>query len=88
MRLSRQILADRRGLATAIVAVVALGATAGVTLGRLLGQLSTNPTNTFSSGTVQLKEGVGATTCYSTGSGSGSTVTPRRTPGPARPSTT
>ena len=78
MRLTRTILADRRGLAAAVVAVVALGATAGVTLGGFSASVN-NPTNTFSSGTVQLKEGVGATTCYSTGSGSGGTVTASNT---------
>lgn len=78
MRLTRAILADRRGLAAAVVAVVALGATAGVTLGGFSASVN-NPTNTFSSGTVQLKEGVGATTCYSTGSGSGGAVTASNT---------
>jgi hypothetical protein len=73
MRLTRKILADRKGLAAAIVAVVALGATAGVTLGGFSATIE-NPTNTFSSGTIQLEEGVNATTCFSTGTGSGGTV--------------
>ena len=78
MRLIRQILADRRGLAAAIVSMLALGAIAGVTLGGFSASID-NPTNTISSGTIQLKEGVGATTCYSTGTGSGGTVTASNT---------
>jgi len=74
MRVTRKILADRKGLAAAVVAVVALGATAGVTLGGFSATIN-NPTNTFSSGTIQLEEGVASTTCYSTGSGSGGSVT-------------
>ena len=73
MRLTRSILADRKGLAAAIVAVVALGATAGMTLGGFSATIN-NPTNTFSSGTIQLKEGVASTNCFSTGTGSGGTV--------------
>jgi hypothetical protein len=73
MRLTRSILADRKGLAAAIVAVVALGATAGMTLGGFSATIA-NPTNTFSSGTIQLEEGVNATTCYSTGTGAGGSV--------------
>ena len=74
MRLTRQVLADRRGLAAAVVAVVALGVTAGVTLGGFSAAVG-NPENSFGSGTIQLEEGVGATSCFSTGSGSGGTVT-------------
>ncbi len=73
MRVTRKILADRKGLAAAIVAVVALGTTAGATLGGFSATIA-NPTNTFSSGTIQLEEGVAAATCFSTGSGSGGTV--------------
>ena len=73
MRLTRNILADRKGLAAAIVAVVALGATAGMTLGGFSATIG-NATNTFSSGTIQLEEGVNTTTCFSTGTGSGGSV--------------
>jgi hypothetical protein len=73
MRLTRSILADRKGLAAAVVAVVALGATAGMTLGGFSATID-NPTNTFSSGTIQLEEGVAATSCFSTGTGSGGSV--------------
>jgi hypothetical protein len=73
MRLTRSILADRKGLAAAIVAVVALGATAGMTLGGFSATIE-NPTNTFSSGTIQLEEGVASTTCFSTGTGTGGSV--------------
>jgi hypothetical protein len=78
MRLTRKILADRKGLAAALVAVAALGATAGITLGGFSATIE-NPTNTFSSGTVQLEEGVASTTCYSTGTGSGGSVTSANT---------
>ena len=78
MRLTRKILADRKGLAAAIIAVVALGSTAGITLGGFSATI-VNPTNTFSSGTIQLEEGVAATTCFSTGTGSGGSVTAANT---------
>lgn len=66
---------DMRGLVAAVFAVVVLGATAATTLGGFSATLA-NPTNTFSSGTVQLREGVGSTTCFSTGTGSGGSVAP------------
>ena len=66
---------DVKGLVAAVVACAALGATAATTLGGFSATLA-NPTNTFSSGTVQLKEGVGSTTCFSTGTGSGGSVVP------------
>ncbi len=78
MRLTRSILADRKGLAAAVVAVVALGATAGMTLGGFSATVD-NPTNTFSSGTIQLEEGVASTSCFSTGTGSGGTVSAANT---------
>ena len=78
MRLTRSILADRKGLAAAVVAVVALGATAGMTLGGFSATVD-NPTNTFSSGTIQLEEGVAASDCFSTGTGSGGTVSAANT---------
>ncbi len=53
---------------------MALGATAGITLGGFSAGIS-NPTNTFSTATIQLKEGVASTTCYSTGTGTGGSVT-------------
>jgi hypothetical protein len=73
MRLTRKLLADRKGLAAAVIAVVALGSTAGITLGGFSATIE-NPTNTFSSGTIQLEEGVATTTCFSTGTGSGGSV--------------
>jgi hypothetical protein len=78
MRLTRSILADRKGLAAAVVAVVALGATAGMTLGGFSATVD-NPTNTFSSGTIQLEEGVASSDCFSTGTGSGGTVSAANT---------
>ncbi len=62
------------GLVAAIVAVVALGSTAAVTFAGFSATIVNNA-NTFSSGTMQLEEFAGATTCYSTGSGSGGSVT-------------
>lgn len=62
------------GFLAAIVAVLALGSTAAATLAGFSAQIVNNA-NTFSSGTMQLSESNGATTCYSTGSGSGGTVT-------------
>jgi hypothetical protein len=50
----------------------------GVALGGFSGTIS-NASNTFSSGTVQLNEGVGATTCFSTGTGTGGSVTASNT---------
>ena len=78
MRLTGRFLTDRKGLAAAVVAAVALGATAGVTLGGFSATI-VNPTNTFSSGTVQLEEGVASTTCFSTGTGSGGSVSASNT---------
>jgi hypothetical protein len=63
-----------KGLAAALVATVALAGTAVYTLGGFTASV-VNPTNTFASGTLQLKVGVGATTCYSTGTGTGGSVT-------------
>jgi hypothetical protein len=66
---------DIKGLAVALVAVALLGITAGTTLGAFSATVA-NPTNQLSSGTIQLKEGVGSTTCFSTGTGSGGSVGP------------
>lgn len=61
-------------LATASLAVVALSTTAMTSLAGFSAQIVNNA-NTFSAGTMQLSESSGATTCYSTGSGIGGTVT-------------
>ncbi|MFZ1062364.1 MAG: hypothetical protein WAN30_02710 [Acidimicrobiales bacterium] len=61
------------GLIAALVAVLALSSTAAVTFAGFSAQIVNNA-NTFSSGTMQLEESNGGTTCYSTGSGSGGTV--------------
>jgi hypothetical protein len=73
----RRILGDWRGLAAG-TAVVVLVAFVGVTLGGFPGTIS-NASDTFISGTVHLKEGVGATTCFSTGTGTGGAVTASNT---------
>ncbi len=65
---------DIKGLLVALGAVAVLGLTAGTTLGGFSATVA-NTTNQFSSGTIQLKEGVGSTTCFSTGTGSGGSVT-------------
>ncbi|MGH9048001.1 MAG: hypothetical protein ACRDVW_11925 [Acidimicrobiales bacterium] len=59
--------------AAAALAVVALGTTAAISVAGFSAQIVNNA-NTFSAGTMQLKEGNGSVTCYSTGSGSGGTV--------------
>jgi hypothetical protein len=73
--MKRSVLVGGRlaGLATAVVAVLALATTASVTLAGFSATIVNNA-NTFSSGTMQLEEYLGATTCYSTGTGSGGTV--------------
>jgi hypothetical protein len=65
---------NRLGLVTALGAVAVLAATAVVTLGGFSATIN-NSSSTFSSATIQLEESNGTTTCYSTGSGSGGTVT-------------
>jgi hypothetical protein len=64
---------DVKGLAVALGAVALLGITAATTMGGFSATLA-NTSNHFSSGTIQLEEGVGSTTCFSTGSGSGGSV--------------
>jgi hypothetical protein len=73
MSIIKKIFKDKKGLVAAGVAVVALATTAGVTLGGFSATIA-NPTNSFSSGTIQLSEGNGATTCFSTGTGTGGSV--------------
>jgi len=74
MPMSKSMTGHFAGLVAAVVAVVALSTTAAVTFAGFSAQIVNNA-NTFSSGTMQLEEGNGAVTCYSTGSGSGGTVT-------------
>jgi hypothetical protein len=64
---------DIKGLAVALVAVALLALTAATTMGAFSATVA-NPSNHFSSGTIQLEEGVASTTCFSTGSGSGGSV--------------
>jgi hypothetical protein len=61
------------GFAAAAVAVIALAVTAGVSVAGFSAQVVNNA-NTFSSGTMQLKETNGSISCYSTGTGTGGTV--------------
>lgn len=61
------------GLVAAAGASAALALTATYTLGGFSATIN-NSTSAFSSATIQLSEGNGATTCYSTGTGSGGTV--------------
>lgn len=58
----------RSVLLAGLLGTTVLAVTAGVSLGGFSAGI-TNPTNTFSSGTVVLKETAGATSCYSTGTG-------------------
>jgi hypothetical protein len=59
--------------AAAALAVIALGSTAAISVAGFSAQVVNNA-NSFSSGTVQLKEGNGSINCYSTGTGAGGTV--------------
>ena len=59
--------------AAAALAVIALGSTAAISVAGFSAQVVNNA-NTFSSGTMQLEESNGSITCYSTGTGSGGTV--------------
>ena len=74
MSMSRGTTGRFPGLIAAVVAVLALSSTAAVTLAGFSAQIVNNA-NTFSSGTMQLEETQGGTNCYSTGSGSGGSVT-------------
>src|SRR6202142_792677 len=59
--------------AAAALAVIALGSTAAISVAGFSAQVVNNA-NTFSSGTMQLKETNGSISCYSTGTGAGGTV--------------
>jgi len=73
MSVTHHIRGNKRGLLVSVAAVVALATTAAFTLGAFSATIQ-NPTSNFSSATIQLEEGNGATTCYSTGTGSGGSV--------------
>jgi hypothetical protein len=73
MRKSRRRRIDKVGVAVSLLATAALAATATFTLGGFSASI-VNSTSTFSSATIQLEETNGSVTCYSTGSGSGGTV--------------
>jgi hypothetical protein len=74
MMIKRRIRANKWGLFTALAAVAALGLTTAFTLGGFSAAI-TNNSNTFSSATIQLEESNGGTTCWSTGTGTGGSVT-------------
>jgi hypothetical protein len=59
--------------AAAALAVIALGTTAAFSVAGFSAQIVNNA-NSFSAGTMQLKESNGSISCYSTGSGSGGSV--------------
>lgn len=63
----------RSVIVAGLVGTAVLAVSAGVSLGGFTAGIS-NPTNTYSTGTVVLKEAAGATTCYSTGTGTTVTV--------------
>jgi len=69
---------NKRGLIASLAAVVALATTATYTLGGFSAGI-TNTSSSFSSATVQLEESNGSTTCYSTGTGAGGSVTASNT---------
>ena len=74
MKIVGHIRRNKRGLLVSVAAVVALATTAAFTLGAFSATI-VNPTSNFSSATIQLQEGNGVTTCYSTGTGTGGSVT-------------
>jgi hypothetical protein len=78
MSMVRRFSRRKGALVASLAAVAALGMTASSTLGGFSAGIS-NSTSTFSSATIQLEEANGATTCYSTGSGSGGSVTASNT---------
>ncbi len=71
----KPLLASRRWfpLAAAVLAVAALATTTAVSVAGFSAQIVGNA-NSFSSGTMQLKESDGTLSCYSTGSGAGGSV--------------
>jgi hypothetical protein len=73
MSVVRRMTSNKRGLIASLAAVAALGATSAYTLGGFSASIA-DPTSTFSSATIQLQEGNGTTTCFSTGTGSGGSV--------------
>jgi hypothetical protein len=73
-----RVLENKRSLVASLVAVVALAATATYTLGGFSAGIA-NSTSTFSSATIQLEESNGVTTCFSTGSGAGGSVSASNT---------
>jgi hypothetical protein len=75
-----RVLRNKRNLAASLVAVIALAATASYTLGGFSAGIA-NSASTFSSATIQLEESNGVTTCYSTGTGAGGSVTAANTNG-------
>ena len=78
MSLISRVTANKPGLIAALAAVAALALTSTYTLGGFSATIA-DSSSSFSSATIQLKEGNGATTCYSTGTGSGGSVTAANT---------
>lgn len=78
MRVVQRMARSRRGLVASVGAASALAFTATFTLGGFSATIG-NPSSTLSSATVQLEEGNGVTTCYSTGTGSGGSVSASNT---------
>lgn len=74
MNIVRKRRAGLVGLGVSLAAVAALATTTAFTLGGFSAAIS-NSTSTFSSATIQLEESNGVTTCYSTGTGAGGSVT-------------
>jgi hypothetical protein len=73
MSITSRIVENKSGLAASLAAVIALGLTSTFTLGGFSATIA-DSNSSFSSATIQLKEGNGTTTCYSTGTGSGGPV--------------
>jgi len=78
MKIVRRMRKSTWGLLASLAAVAALGLTTMFTLGGFSAGIQNN-SSTFSSATIQLEESNGAVQCYSTGGGSGGTVSATNT---------
>jgi hypothetical protein len=78
MSVVSKITSNKKGLIASLAAVAALGLTSTYTLGGFSATIA-DSSSTFSSATIQLQEGNGTTTCFSTGTGSGGSVTAANT---------
>jgi len=78
MTMLERLRINKTGLVASLAAAGALAFTASYTLGGFSATID-NSSNAFSSATVQLEEVANSTDCYSTGTGTGGTVTASNT---------